>query len=706
MTFLNPAILFGLIAASIPIVLHFLNLRKLKRVEFSTLAFLKELQKTKIRRIKLKQWLLLLLRIAIIIFLVMAFARPTVKSFTVGNSSAAKTTAVIIIDNTFSMSVVTGNGSYLNRAKQIAKNLLLNFQDGDEIVMLGVGNLINETIQPTTNAKQLTKQIDELEISAISGTLNEAVVKAAQVLYQSNNFNKEIYLLTDLQKGRIYNSPNELSNLSSIFNSNVRLYLIDLSEKEPVNLGIEEIKPNNQIFEKGKTVSFDIRAKNYSNQSVNNSVASLFVNGKRSAQQSVTLSADESKTIPFETTLLDTGLVEIYAELEDDDIFQDNKRFFSVYVPDKISVLFLTDDRDDAKFVKYAIDDPTKQKVRITENSLSQVSSLNLKNYDAVIVIGSERNTDWRNLTGFAEGGGGLILMPGTQSTISNFQKLCNALNISSPVNAIGKINSQDSPAQLDKINYQDPLFSDLFENNKQQQVESPEIYYYFKIIPGGGGKNIISMFDGSSFLSEYKLGAGKVFLFNSSLNLSWNNFPLKGFFAPLINRLVLYSSSKLKEQNTFYAGQNIIADISNHSISQIKVEKPGGENEYVNSDSLTNKNYFTYTKTDEAGTYKFYSSNKLLDYISVNHDPKESVTDKADFSEFEDYLKQISFEGKSFSLSPNDDFTKVIYQSRFGTELWKYFLIIVLILAIAESLAARNTKKDLSTIQKPESGI
>ena len=703
MTFLNPAILFGLIAASIPIVLHFLNLRKLKRVEFSTLAFLKELQKTKIKRIKLKQWLLLLLRIAIIIFLVMAFARPTVKSLTVGNSSAAKTTAVIIIDNTFSMSVVTGNGSYLNRAKQIAKNLLSNFQEGDEIVLLSIGSLSQETIQPTTNHRQLTKQIDELEISEVSRTLNESIVKAAQVLYQSNNYNKEIYLLTDLQKGRIYNSSNELSNLSSILNSNVRLYLIDLSEKESVNLGVEEIKPNNQIFEKGKTVSFDIRVKNYSDQSVNNSVASLFVNGKRSAQQSVSLAPGESKIIPFETTLLDTGLVEIYAELEDDDILQDNKRFFSVYVPDRISVLFLTDNRDDAKFVKYAIDDPTKQKVTITENSLSQVSSLNLKNYDAVVVIGSERNTDWRNLFSYAESGGGLILMPSSQSTLSNFQKICMALNISTPVSAVGKINSQDSPALFDKINYQDPLFADLFENNKQLQIESPEIYYYFKIVPGGSGKNIISMFDGSSFLSEYKSGAGKVFLFNSSLNLSWNNFPLKGFFAPLINRLVLYSSSKLKEQNTFYAGQNIIADISNHSISQIKAEKPDGENEYVNSDSLTNQNYFTYTKTDEAGTYKFYSSNKLLYYISVNHDPKESVTDKADFSEFEDYLKQIGFEGKSFSLSPNDDFTKVIYQSRFGTELWKYFLIAVLLLAITESLVARNTKKDLSSIGNQE---
>ena len=185
MTFLNPAILFGLFAASIPIVLHFLNLRKLKRVEFSTLVFLKELQKTKIRRIRLKQWLLLLLRIAIIIFFVSAFARPTVKNFSIGNSSAAKTTAVIIIDNTFSMSVIAENGSYLNLAKRAAKNLLKNFQDGDEVAVIQAGALKNENSNPTTNFKQVIKSIDETQISFPSNTLNEVLLKGAQIIYQS-----------------------------------------------------------------------------------------------------------------------------------------------------------------------------------------------------------------------------------------------------------------------------------------------------------------------------------------------------------------------------------------------------------------------------------------------------------------------------------------------------------------------------------------
>ncbi len=698
MTFLNPAVLFGLIATAIPIALHFLNLRKLKKIEFSTLTFLKELQKTKIRKIKLKQWLLLLLRTAIIILLVMAFARPTVKTFTFGGSSAAKTSAVIIIDNTFSMSVVTENGSYLNHAKQIAKNLLSNFQQGDEITLIPLASAAKETGKPTTNLSLLKKNIDDTQISYVSETINDAVVRAAQVLYQSKNFNKEIYILTDLQKGRLFNSSKELSNISTMLNQNVRLYFIDVSERRAVNVGIDDLIPNNQIFEKDKNVSFTAKVKNYSDQPVNGSVVSLSINGKRSAQQSLTLSAGEVKDIPFETTLIDTGLVEVTADLEDDDILQDNKRFFSVYVPAKISLLLLYDNRDDDKFIKLAVQDPAN-KITISEYGLQQASSINLKNYDAVFVIGSGKNSDWSALQQYIETGGNVVIMPGSSSTLQNFQKLCGAIKIPAPAASVGKENSSLTFSQFDKTDFQNPLLADIYENKKDQQIESPEIYHYFKISPGSVGKNIISMIDNSSFLSEYRSGRGKIYLFNSAPVLGWNDFPVKGFFAPLMNKLLLSCASKMKEQSTNLAGQNITADISNRVLPQVKIINPSGIEEIINTDSLPNKNYLAYSNTDEIGTYKFFSGKKLLDYFSVNHDTRESVTEKSTGAELDDYLKQISFEGKFVKLSSKDDISKVIYESRFGTELWKYFLILVLLLAIVESMVARSAKKDVEKV-------
>src|SRR4030065_2207598 len=159
MTFLNPAILFGLLAASIPVIIHLLNLRKLKKIEFSTLQFLKELQKNKIRRIKLKQWLLLALRVLIILCIVTAFARPTLVGVSVGGTtSAAKTTAVFIIDDTFSMSVIDQNRSYFNQVKQSIRDILNQFEEGDEFGLILVSHQPGE-IELTSNLAKFREEI-------------------------------------------------------------------------------------------------------------------------------------------------------------------------------------------------------------------------------------------------------------------------------------------------------------------------------------------------------------------------------------------------------------------------------------------------------------------------------------------------------------------------------------------------------------------
>ena len=104
LTFLNSAILFGLAAVAIPIIIHLFTRKKTKTIFFSSLKFLKELQKQKIRRLKIRQILLLILRTLLILILIFAFARPTLRSS--GSSSlesGAQLTTVIILDNTLSM---------------------------------------------------------------------------------------------------------------------------------------------------------------------------------------------------------------------------------------------------------------------------------------------------------------------------------------------------------------------------------------------------------------------------------------------------------------------------------------------------------------------------------------------------------------------------------------------------------------------------
>ena len=303
MTFLNPAVLLGLIAASIPILIHLFNLRKLKKIEFSTLAFLKELQKNKIRKVKLKQWILLALRVLIILFLVLAFARPTLKGLAIGGTtSAAKTTAVFIIDDTFSMSVIDNQGSLLNQAIAAAKNLLKDFQEGDEIALVLLSQTDKEEITVSKSIVDFTKAIDAVESSYQSGLLHNAVTRAASILEQSKNFNKEIYILSDFQSGRLTFEKN-LSDFSQVLNERVRIYAVNYSGKEVYNISIDDIKVNTQIFEKEKPVSFLVTTTNYSKQNISNVPVSLFINNQRASQVSTNLGAGESKNLNIDAVI-------------------------------------------------------------------------------------------------------------------------------------------------------------------------------------------------------------------------------------------------------------------------------------------------------------------------------------------------------------------------------------------------------------------
>ncbi len=697
MIFLNPAVLFGLLAASIPVLIHLLNLRKLKKIEFSTLNFLKELQKNKIRKIKLKQWLLLALRVLIILFLVTAFARPTLKGVAIGGAaSAAKTTAVFILDNTPSMSVVDAKGSYFNQAKATIKILLNELQEGDEAALILVGNTNSNNVKPTTNLAQFEKDIDAAKITDASGLLNSALVKAANIIGQSQNFNKEIYILSDFQAGRLAD-PVSLSNLGQLLNDKVRLYTFDYTGKDVYNIGIDDLKLNTQIFESGKPVNFSTTVTNYSKQPVNNLVVSLYVNGGRSAQQSVSLNPGESKIVSMDASINATGFVNVFAEIEDDDILQDNRRYINLYIPKEVPVMIFSDDPSDARFVSLALNASGSQgTLQVTEKNLNQLNSVDLSKYPVVIIIGAENIAGTDRLVSYLNNGGSIFLMPGSGTTLKGFQFITHALGLPSPTGTVGAQNSPANPVGFDKVDLNHPVFQDIFSNSSIKKIESPDIYYHFKISTEGKGVSIFSLMDGSSFLGGYKIGKGKAFLMNTAPVLSWSNFPLKSLFAPLFNKSVYYLSSKDRTDNEYTAGSTVILNLKDNVSPQIKIVRPDNSEDYINLQEKKYSGFVDYTNTGLDGNYKIYSGSKLADEFSVNSDPNESVMKYLSQDDFEKYLKKIDFKGKYVAVGKNEDPAKVIMQSRFGSELWRYFLLIAVLLALVEMAVARNAKKDL----------
>src|SRR5690606_2058922 len=119
MKFVHPEILWALSALSIPIIVHLFNFRKFKKVFFSNVSFLREIQVETQSRSKLKHLLILFSRMLAIACIVLAFAQPFIP-VTDAQVKAGQRAVSLYIDNSFSTEGESSGAPILEVAKNKA----------------------------------------------------------------------------------------------------------------------------------------------------------------------------------------------------------------------------------------------------------------------------------------------------------------------------------------------------------------------------------------------------------------------------------------------------------------------------------------------------------------------------------------------------------------------------------------------------------
>ena len=115
MHFKYPEILYFLFLLIVPILVHLFQFRRFKKEYFTNVQFLKELSVQTRKSSTLKKWLLLVTRLLLLTFIIIAFAQPY---FPAKDSTSASNEMYIILDNSFSMQAKGQKGELLRRAVQ------------------------------------------------------------------------------------------------------------------------------------------------------------------------------------------------------------------------------------------------------------------------------------------------------------------------------------------------------------------------------------------------------------------------------------------------------------------------------------------------------------------------------------------------------------------------------------------------------------
>ncbi len=698
MTFLNTTILIGLIAGAIPIIIHLITRQKAKTFPFSTLRFLKEIKNQQIRRLKIRQILLLILRTLIILLLVFAFARPTLKGhLATGVHSTAKTTAVLILDNSLSMSIESDGQQLFDLAKKRAQELEELFTIGDEIhglfATVGTSQIFDGA---RYDFKAVSKIIQKANVTQSSTDLVGAVLKAKEILQHSSNVNKEIYLISDLQQAGFRNLENLVFPLFQ--DHGIRIFVIPIQAKQISNLVITDVKPANQIIEKGKVFELEAAVKNSGTKPERNKLVQIFLDNKRAGQATLNIESEKNQTTKFRVVPQRTGLITGSVLLEDDDLFSDNRRYFTFSVPEQTNVLMIGQSEKDTRFLQLALnpDLNPSSSIKIDYLQPKKIAFGTLKNYQVVILSNIPR-IDGSVLTSVADhvnAGGGLIVFLGNEVDLRSYNENLNQkLSLPLFTETIGEIGARDSHLTLGKIDFSHPIFAGVFEDQKKD-VESPQFYFLTKMKLKPQQEKVIEFSNGDPFLVESNFGQGKVMLFASAIDPNWSDLYLKGLFVPLMNRCVMYlAGNAYKSNQSYFVNQELTTDVAGvDNFANFQIEKPDGKITKVIPQVGEGTYKINFKETDIAGIYSLYGEDRLFTRWAVNPDPAESDITPIDSGE----LKKIIGNDNIISIQKEEDLASVVTTSRYGRELWKYFIGLMLLFLIIEMILAREPGEPL----------
>ncbi len=703
MAFLNPLVLLGLAAAAIPILIHLFNFRKPRRVEFSSLAFLKELQKSTMRRVRIKQWLLLVLRTLAIACLVLAFARPTVQSgWATVFGGQVETSTALVVDNSLSMTVRDAQGDLMTQAKELASAVIEATELGDELFVVGTAAAETARPEPFRNAGPALDAVAELEPSSGAGTAGSAVGRAFALLEGAENLNREVLVVSDLQASTFLDSTRIPAP------EGVRVTLLPVGERMHANVAVTDARVLSRIVEAGQPVQVEATLVNYGTASVEGYGASLYLDGERVAQASADLPPGVPATVQFTATPQQRGWLRGEVRTEADEFEWDNTRYLVLHVPETRRVLLVEGTGQRADLVDLALGlGGERARFAVTTVPESALAAQNLDGFDVVGLVGPESLASGERaaLVRFVQRGGGLLVFPSERADAADYDALFTALGGGRLGAAVGQLGGTQTVAQFGRVDLEHPLFEGVFADaSGRTQLESPDIVLARPYQPGAGDENtLIRLSSGPPFLQEIRSGQGTAFVFAVAPDPRWSDFPVRGLFVPLLYRAVYYLAADADTGESLSVRQAGALRVSGSRASGgtegLRLVGPDGVDFVPGQRSVPGGVLLEIDDgVTEPGVYEVMEGERLVRRVAFNPDARESDLAVLDPAEAQRRLAEATgAEVRLLDAAGGRGLAAAaqIAEERTGVELWNVFLGLALAFLVAEMLVAMQWKPE-----------
>lgn len=683
MTFLNPIFLWASLAVLVPIIVHLFNFRRPKKVLFSNIAFVKEVKKSVVRRLRLKQWLLLAARILAILALVFLFANPVRKAE--GTQLAAGATSVtVVIDNSYSMKAGNDKGNYWTQAQILAKEILRAYSTNDEFQVMALGDL--RTGEPFYDAETAVRDLARLKVKQNSATLADLLSFQQEIFRQANHSNHVLYVLSDFQESTLLSD----SSLSQYSDPSVRVNLVPLSTRAISNVYLKDHGLSSGILEVEKPAELEVTLVNESKDPSKNLSLRMNVGTESRPVSTEDLTPAEARKVPFPFTPRTPGWQSGYLEIDDYPVEFDNKRYFSFYVPDREKMLVV--EGQPAPHLKLVFGGELLTSFDVTFLPYRELSEANFDDYQSILLVGlPEYSTGLQDkLVAHLSEGKSIAIFPGEGMDLNSANTFLQRIKA-------GSYNAMQETPQgqfADGVDLQHPIFDRVFVNDaKNRKFDAPLVFKHFPFRPANEvvQNTILRLGNGDPVLNETRTEGGLVYAFGFFPSQAWTDFTIKGSGLAIMVQMARLMNQSMQVQQNQDLGNFTAMRIKTREQATITLKGTGDQElipeQYAQGGYLVLK--FDVLDIEE-GNYDLIQDGKVLEKVSFNVPDTESKLEAPDKTALREYLDARNLADISVMEATQNSFAEQLDIQKRGVPLWKYFLALAAFFLLAELLITR----------------
>jgi hypothetical protein len=698
--FVSPFLLFLLPLAGLPVVIHMIHRQKYTIHEFSALLFFDRSRKFNVFRFRLRHVLLMLMRILVVLLLLLAFARPNVTDFGIGDRRQA---LVLVLDGSISMTRDFGDKSMLDFAKEQTQHSLAELGEGTT-----VGIVTNQTppqllLAPTSDLKDVETALASVKPFYRRGTFWNAVDLAQRSLENVRASSRHVVVFTDLQKGWL-ESGQENKNESEI-----AVKFIHLKPTSNQNCAVIRVDVQHTPIAIGRPARFAPVIHNFSDRPIKSLsvMGGIAVEGTDAVDgRAATIDIPAHGTVQptFYFTFGIPGQHHVSFKISDDALATDNVWSEAVHVMDTVPVLCLGDEQKGQKggglfYLRHALSPSGRgNHLSLVIAPLSDVSKMGLYGYSCVFISGIKdlKEDEAKLIREYVHRGGGLVIFPGEGTDQESLQLLFASDELGSlmPVEILGQVKTS---SRISAVGLHRASFSRHLSDAVTTEITgiTYNMRYRFQIPEADEIVRPLALFDDSSpALLESRFGYGRCVLFAGGCSHPETDLQFRSVFPSLMQVMATELAHPVRHHTEdVRSGKSYIALLE-------KAELPtaihaGFKERRESVDLQKERSGFSvvYSGANEPGYYEMQASYEeesdqtVIDAFAVNVGGIDSDVSTINKDELTQSRPGISIQTIE-SAQPVDD---LLTATR--AELMRFLLLILLALVIAENFISWRTK-------------